>query len=90
MVLSIGGLHFTNHHLEFTMQPKDLHRDFFFRRINYGNNTHLNISVIVGEDNKANLYVALDRNDRPYYACDAGCIDPPVSLRSVQFYISNH
>ncbi|CAE1324617.1 unnamed protein product [Acanthosepion pharaonis] len=80
MVLSIGGLHFTNHHLEFTMQPKDLHRDYFFRRINYGNNTHLNISVIVGQDNKANLYVSLDRNDRPYYACDAGCIDPPVSL----------
>ncbi|XP_014783639.1 uncharacterized protein KIAA2013 homolog isoform X2 [Octopus bimaculoides] len=80
LVLSIGGLHFTNHHLELTLQPKDLHRDFFFRRINYGNNTHLNISVIVGEDNKANLFVSLDRNNRPYYACDAGCIDPPVML----------
>ncbi|CAI9723504.1 Hypothetical predicted protein [Octopus vulgaris] len=80
LVLSIGGLHFTNNHLELTLQPKDLHRDFFFRRINYGNNTHLNISVIVGEDNKANLFVSLDRNNRPYYACDAGCIDPPVML----------
>ncbi|GAB1598519.1 uncharacterized protein KIAA2013 homolog isoform X1 [Argonauta hians] len=80
LVLSIGGLHFTNHHLELTLQPKDLHRDFFFRRINYGNDTHLNISVIVGEDNKANLFVSLDRNNRPYYACDAGCIDRPVML----------
>jgi len=36
--------------------------------------------VIVGGDNKANLFVALDRNDKPYYACDAGCVDAPVKL----------
>lgn len=81
MMLSIGSLRFGNHHLEFAMEPKDLHRDMFFHRINYGNMTHLNISVIVGQDNKANIFVALDRNDKPYYACDAGCIDPPAQLR---------
>ena len=80
MVLSFGGLKFSNQHLEFNTEPKDLHRDFFFRRISYGNNTHLNVSVIVGDDNKAQLYVSLDRNDRPYYACDAGCLDPPAKL----------
>jgi hypothetical protein len=80
-LLSIGALKFNNDHLEFNTHPKDLHRDYFFRRINYGNNTHVNISVIVGDDNKAVLYVSLDRNDKPYYACDAGCLDPPVSLR---------
>ncbi|XP_033751540.1 uncharacterized protein KIAA2013 homolog [Pecten maximus] len=80
MVLSLGALRFANDHLEFAMEPKDLHRDLFFHRINYGNNTHVNVSVIVGEDNRANIYVALDRNDRPYYACDAGCIDAPAAL----------
>jgi hypothetical protein len=73
MILSFGGLKFSN-------DQKDLHRDYVFRRINYGSNTHLNISVKVGEDNKAMIYAALDRNDKPYYACDAGCLDPPVKL----------
>ncbi|KAK2153468.1 hypothetical protein LSH36_296g04034 [Paralvinella palmiformis] len=80
MVLSFGALRFKNEHLEFAANPKDLHRDYYFRRLIYGNNTHVNISVIVGGDNKANLFVALDRNDKPYYACDAGCVDAPVKL----------
>ncbi len=80
MILSFGSFKFSNDHLEFNTHPKDLHRDYQFRRINYGNNTHLNITVIVGEDNKAVLFAALDRNDKPYFACDAGCIDPPFKL----------
>ncbi|KAH9519222.1 hypothetical protein Btru_074997 [Bulinus truncatus] len=80
MILSLGPLHFHNQHLEMTSHPSDLHRDLHFRRVNYGNNTHLNISVVVGEDNKATIYVALDRNDKPYYGCDAGCLDSPIQL----------
>ena len=80
MILSFGGLKFSHDHLEFNTHPRDLHRDYFFRRISYGNNTHVNITVVLGEDNKAVLYAVLDRNDKPYYACDAGCIDPPVKL----------
>jgi hypothetical protein len=80
MMLSCGGLKFTNHHLEFGTHPRDLHRDYYFRRINYGNDTHVNISVQVGDDNKAALYVSLDRNNRSYYACDAGCLDSPEPL----------
>ncbi|KAL4225720.1 hypothetical protein ACF0H5_016409 [Mactra antiquata] len=80
MLLSIGSLQFGNEHLEMKLHPEDTHRDFNFHRINYGNNTHLNISVLVGEDNKANIFVSLDRNDKPYYACDAGCLDPPTQL----------
>lgn len=83
MLLSLGPLQFKNDHLEFRTHPRDLHRDYYFRRINYGNNTHLNISVIVGDDNKAVLFVALDRNDKQFYACDAGCLDAPVQLRLV-------
>lgn len=40
----------------------------------------MNISVSVGEDNRASLFVALDRSDKDYYACDAGCLDTPVEL----------
>lgn len=81
MLLSIGSFKFGDDHLEMGLQPKDTHRDLYFHRINYGNNTHLNVSVRVGDDNKANIYVSLDRNDKPYYACDAGCLDPPRQLR---------
>ncbi|XP_068082340.1 uncharacterized protein KIAA2013 homolog [Anabrus simplex] len=80
IVLSIGSLRFSNQHLEFNIHPKYLHRDFSFRRVSYGNSTHVNISVVVQEDNKAVLFVALDRSDRYYYACDAGCLDPPTRL----------
>ena len=83
MLLSIGSFKFGNHHLEMDLEPKDTHRDLIFHRINYGNNTHLNVSLLVGDDNRANIYVSLDRNDKPYYACDAGCLDPPRQLRLV-------
>lgn len=80
MILSFGGFRFSNQHLEFNIHPKHLHRDYFFRRLNYGNMTHINVSVEVTEDNRAVLYVALDRSDGKYYACDAGCLDEPVPL----------
>lgn len=80
MVLSFGGLRFSNQHLELNIHPKNLHRDLDFRRLSYGNSTHVNISVVVQEDNHAVLYVALDRSDKNYYACDGGCLDKPVQL----------
>lgn len=80
MVLSFGALKFSDQHLEFNTHPKDLHRDYLFRRLLCGNATYVNISVAVQEDNRAALYVALDRSDRSYYACDAGCLDAPVQL----------
>lgn len=81
MVLSFGGFRFSNQHLEFNIHPKFLHRDFTFRRLNYGNMTHVNVTVRVREeDNKAEIEVALDRSDRTYYACDGGCLDTPIQL----------
>ena len=80
MVLSFAGLVFKQQHLELNSHPKDLHRDYFFRRVGYGNATHLNISIIVRNDNKAVIKVASDRQDKDYFACDAGCLDPPVQL----------
>jgi hypothetical protein len=82
MLLSFGSWKFSNQHLEFNTEPKDLHRDFHYRRINYGNGTHVNVTVAVLDDNRAALYVALDRNDKDYYGCDGGCLDSPVQLSS--------
>ena len=42
--------------------------------------THINVSIVVDEDNRAVLYIALDRSDGKYYACDGGCLDDPISL----------
>ena len=61
MVLSFAGLAFRQQHLELNSDPKDLHRDYLMRRVSYGNSTHLNISIVIGSDNKAVLQVALDR-----------------------------
>lgn len=80
MVLSFGQFRFTNQHLEWRIHPKYLHREFAFRRLNYGEMSHVNVSVRVTEENKAMIYVALDRSDGDYYACDAGCLDEPVQL----------
>ncbi|XP_011643806.1 uncharacterized protein KIAA2013 homolog [Pogonomyrmex barbatus] len=80
IVLSLGSLRFSNQHLEFNIDPQYLHRDYLFRRISYGNVSHVNISVTVGEDNRAILGVALDKSDSVYYGCDAGCLDAPVPL----------
>lgn len=86
MILSFGSLRFSNQHLEYNIHPSKLHRDFLFRRINYGNMTHVNISIILQEDNKAAIFVALDRSDKTYYACDAGCLDAPVQLGPYRKY----
>lgn len=86
MILSFGALRFSNQHLEYNIHPSKLHRDFLFRRLNYGNMTHVNISIILQEDNKAAIFVALDRSDKTYYACDAGCLDSPVQLGPYRKY----
>ncbi|XP_059048192.1 uncharacterized protein KIAA2013 homolog [Achroia grisella] len=86
MILSFGSLRFSNQHLEYNIHPSKLHRDFLFRRVTYGNMTHVNISVILQEDNKAAIFVALDRSDKTYYACDAGCLDSPVQLGPYKKY----
>jgi len=80
MLLSMAGLKFSNQHLELNVHPNELHRDLMVRRVNYGNATHININIHVMEDNKAAIFVSLDKQNRDYYGCDAGCLDPPVKL----------
>ncbi|XP_053213029.1 uncharacterized protein KIAA2013 homolog [Panonychus citri] len=84
-ILSLSALKFTKNHIEFNTHPQELHRDYYIRRLNYGNNTSLNITVALGEDNKASIYVAIDKNegDHKFYACDGGCMDAPIKLSSI-------
>lgn len=87
LLLSLASLQFTKHHVEFNQHPKELHRDYYIRRLRYGFPVRLNLTVRVNElDNRAMLYVAIDRNEdyrRQLYACDAGCLDSPVKLNTL-------
>ncbi len=83
MLLSIGGIRFRNHHLEMNLDPKELHRDMFFRSIHFGKQYYLNISITVGHDNRAVIDVTIDNENGQAYACDAGCLDAPTKLRFV-------
>ena len=83
MILSLGGLRFTNHHLDLNLNPRQLHRDYSFRRVNYANLSFITIEIEVGTDNHALLYATLNELIEPgqrFFACDAGCIDPSIEL----------
>ena len=86
VLLSFVGMQFHQNHLEMGIHPKELHRDYYLRRIRYNNATLINVTMSVGDDNKASIYVALDKNkdNKAFYACDAGCLDQPVQLSSIE------
>lgn len=83
ILLSIGGIRFRDHHLEMNLNPKDLHRDMFFRLIHFGKEDSINISITVALDNRAVIDVTIDNEKGQVYACDAGCLDPPTKLTFV-------
>ncbi|CAF2706269.1 unnamed protein product [Rotaria sp. Silwood2] len=89
ILLSIGGIRFRNHHLEMYLDPKELHRDMFFRSINFGKQYRINISITVGHDNRAVIDVSIDSEAAQAYACDAGCLESPTKLgiRPVRFSV---
>ena len=39
-------------------------RDIMLRRVNYGNETHVNVTISVMDDNRAGLFVSLDKKNR--------------------------
>jgi hypothetical protein len=83
MILSFVSMQFHQNHLEMGIHPKELHRDYFIRRIRYSNNTFINVTMTVGQDYHASIYVILDQKPAvKLLACDAGCLDPPVELTS--------
>jgi len=97
LLLSIGGFSFRHRHLQYNTQAGDLHRHLHFRNLRYGTCGSVNISVEVGEEDLlARLWVAHsndseggkksggaeDCGEGGMYACDGGCLDPPVKLSS--------
>lgn len=76
MLLSLGGFKFTKHHLEFDVDPRELHRDYNFVGLNYGPNIQLNVVIRVDENNKPKMYIAANNTSgKKLYACDAACLD---------------
>ncbi|KAG1952381.1 procollagen-lysine,2-oxoglutarate 5-dioxygenase [Pimephales promelas] len=67
MVLSFGGLQFTENHLQFQADPDVLHNSYSLRGIHY---------------NKDLINLAPQEKPVKLYACEAGCMNEPVELTS--------
>lgn len=88
VMLSLGGLKFTKQHLEFGVDPRELHRDYHFAGLNYGPNVHLDIWILVGEDNKPKMFLqANNTSGRKLYACDAACLDEAQEVGSTRIEV---
>lgn len=83
VVLSFGGLQFTENHLQFQADPDVLHNSYALRGIHY-NRDLLSLAVLLDEDGKPFLHVSVKPQEQPVqlYACEAGCLNEPVELTS--------
>uniref|UniRef100_A0A8C6V2F6 Si:dkeyp-104h9.5 n=1 Tax=Neogobius melanostomus TaxID=47308 RepID=A0A8C6V2F6_9GOBI len=83
MVLSFGGLQFTENHLQFQADPDVLHNSYALRGIHY-NQDLLSLAVLLDVDGKPFLHVSVKPQEKPVklYACEAGCMNEPVELTS--------
>ncbi|XP_028849591.1 uncharacterized protein KIAA2013 homolog [Denticeps clupeoides] len=83
MVLSFGGLQFTENHLQFQADPGVLHNSYSLRGIHY-NKDLMNLAVLLDAEGKPFLHVSVKPQEKPVklYACEAGCMNEPVELTS--------
>ncbi|XP_023130885.2 uncharacterized protein KIAA2013 homolog [Amphiprion ocellaris] len=83
MVLSFGGLQFTENHLQFQADPDVLHNSYALRGIHY-NQDLINLAVLLDVEGKPFLHVSVKQQEKPVklYACEAGCLNEPVELTS--------
>ncbi|KAM7411028.1 hypothetical protein PAMA_021147 [Pampus argenteus] len=83
MVLSFGGLQFTENHLQFQADPDVLHNSYALRGIHY-NQDLINLAVLLDTEGKPFLHVSVKQQEKPVklYACEAGCLNEPVELTS--------
>ncbi|XP_004607313.2 uncharacterized protein KIAA2013 homolog [Sorex araneus] len=81
MVLSFGGLQFTENHLQFQADPDVLHNSYALHGIRYKSD-HIDLAVLADAQGKPYLHVAVEARGQPVklYACEAGCLDEPVEL----------
>ncbi|XP_067826262.1 uncharacterized protein KIAA2013 homolog [Heptranchias perlo] len=83
MVMSFGGLQFTENHLQFQADPSVLHNSYSLRGIHY-NKDLINLAVLLDGEGKPFLHVSVKPQDQPVklYGCEAGCMNDPVELTS--------
>ncbi|XP_015192563.1 uncharacterized protein KIAA2013 homolog isoform X2 [Lepisosteus oculatus] len=83
MVLSFGGLQFTENHLQFQADPDVLHNSYSLRGIHY-NKDLINLAVLLDAEGKPFLHVSVKPQEKPVklFACEAGCMNEPVELTS--------
>ncbi|XP_038602817.1 LOW QUALITY PROTEIN: uncharacterized protein KIAA2013 homolog [Tachyglossus aculeatus] len=83
MVLSFGGLQFTENHLQFQADPTVLHNSYSLHGIHY-NDDLINLAVLLDAEGRPFLHVSVRSHGRPVriYACEAGCLNEPVELTS--------
>ncbi|XP_074074524.1 uncharacterized protein KIAA2013 homolog [Macrotis lagotis] len=83
MVLSFGGLQFTENHLQFQADPDVLHNSYILHGIHYKTD-HINLAVLLDVEGKPFLHVSVKPHSPPVkiYACEAGCLNEPVELTS--------
>ncbi|XP_069581320.1 uncharacterized protein KIAA2013 homolog [Brachyistius frenatus] len=83
VVLSFGGLQFTENHLQFQADPDVLHNSYALRGIHY-NRDLLSLAVLPDGEGKPVLHVSVKPQETPVklYACEAGCLNEPVELTS--------
>ncbi|XP_069774809.1 uncharacterized protein KIAA2013 homolog [Narcine bancroftii] len=81
MVMSFGGLQFTENHLQFQADPSVLHNSYLLRGIHY-NKDLINLAVLLDPDDKPFLHVSVKPQERQVklYGCEAGCMNDPVEL----------
>lgn len=83
MVLSFGGLQFTENHLQFQADPDVLHNSYALRGIRYKGG-HVNLAVLADAEGKPYLHVSVVPEAAgatgQIYACEAGCLEEPVEL----------
>ncbi|XP_061456627.1 uncharacterized protein KIAA2013 homolog [Rhineura floridana] len=83
MVLSFGGLQFTENHLQFQADPDVLHNSYSLWGIHY-NKDLINLAVLLDADGKPFLHVSVKFQEKPVklYACEGGCSNDPIELTS--------
>lgn len=83
MVLSFGGLQFTENHLQFQADPDVLHNSYALRGIHY-NQDLMSLAVLLDADGKPFLHLSVKQQETAVklYACEAGCLNEPVELTS--------
>ncbi|XP_072101083.1 uncharacterized protein KIAA2013 homolog [Mobula birostris] len=81
MVMSFGGLQFTENHLQFQADPSVLHNSYLLRGIHY-NKDLINLAVLLDGDAKPFLHVSVKPQEKQVklYGCEAGCMNDPVEL----------